>query len=99
MLEYTIRASANIYSKDTRNKLFFGTELKPQEYQWIDITRPWIGAPIQLADGTYSQSYRLGDISDVWKVNPLSGALFISDKLKYLGLIAEAVYDWNIGFG
>lgn len=90
VLEYTIRASANIYSKDTRNKLFFGTELKPQEYQWIDITRPWIGAPIQLADGTYSQSYRLGDISDVWKVNPLSGALFISDKLKYLGLIAEA---------
>ena len=32
----------------------------------------------------------MGDISDVWKVNPLSGALFISDKLKYLGLIAEA---------
>jgi len=90
VLEYTLRASGNIYSVDTRNKFFFGTEIKPQEYQWIDITRPWIGAPIQLADGSYSQSYRLGDISDVWKVNPLSGAFFISDKLKYLGLIAEA---------
>ena len=90
VVEYTLRASGNLYSKDTRNKLFFGTELKPQEYQWIDITRPWIGAPIQLADGSYSQSYRLGDISDVWKVNPVSGAFFVSDKLKYLGLIAEA---------
>lgn len=90
VIEYTLRASGNLYSKDTRNKLFFGTELKPQEYQWIDITRPWIGAPIQLSDGSYSQSYRLGDISDVWKVNPLMGAFFISDKLKYLGLIAEA---------
>ncbi len=90
VLEYTLRASGNLYSKDTRNKLFFGTELKPQEYQWIDITSPWIGAPIQLADGSFSQTYRLGDISDVWKVNPVSGALFISDKLKYLGLIAEA---------
>lgn len=90
VIEYTIRASGNLYSKDTRNKLFFGTELKPQEYQWIDITRPWIGAPIQLADGSYSQSFRLGDISDVWKVNPLMGAFFVSDKLKYLGLIAEA---------
>ena len=90
VLEYTLRASGNIYSKDTRNKLFFGTEIKPQEYQWVDITSPWIGAPIQLADGSFSQSYRLGDISDVWKVNPLMGAFFISDKLKYLGLIAEA---------
>lgn len=90
VLEYTLRASANLYSKDTRNKLFFGTEIKPQEYQWIDITRPWIGAPIQLADGSFSQSYRLGDISDVWKVNPVMGAFYISDKLKYLGLIAEA---------
>ena len=26
----------------------------------------------------------------MWKVNPLMGSLFISDKLKYLGLIAEA---------
>ncbi len=90
VLEYTLRASGNIYSKDTRNKFFFGTEIKPQEYQWIDITRPWIGAPILLADGNYSQSYRLGDISDVWKVKPLMGSFFASDKLKYLGLIAEA---------
>lgn len=90
VLEYTLRATGNIYSKDTRNKFFFGTEIKPQEYQWIDITRPWIGAPIQLSDGSFSQSYRLGDISDVWKVNPLMGAFYVSDKLKYLGLIAEA---------
>ncbi|MBC8047558.1 MAG: TonB-dependent receptor [Fimbriimonadaceae bacterium] len=90
VLEYTIKAAGSLYSKDTRNKLYFGTEIKPTELQWIDITRPWIGASIQLPNGDYTQSFRLGDISDVWKVNTLNGAFFISDKLKYLGLIAEA---------
>jgi outer membrane receptor protein involved in Fe transport len=64
-------------------------EIKPQEMQWIDITRPWIGAPIELPSGEFTQSFRLGDVSDVWKVNPLRGAFFISDKFKYLGLIAD----------
>lgn len=90
VIQYTLRATGNLYSRDTRNKLYFGTELVPQELQWIDITRPWIGAPLQLADGSLTQSFRLGDISDVWKVHSLSGAFYISDKLKYLGLIAEA---------
>lgn len=90
VLEYTVKAIGSLYSKDTRNKIYFGTEIKPSELQWIDITRPWIGAPIQLANGEYTQSFRLGDISDAWKVNTLSGAFFLSDKLKYLGLIAEA---------
>ena len=90
VLEYTIKATGSLYSKDTRNRLYFGGEIKPQEMQWIDITRPWIGAPVELANGEFTQSYRLGDLSDVWKVNPLMGSLFISDKLKYLGLIAEA---------
>ena len=90
VIEYTVKAAGSVYSKDTRNRLYFGGEIKPQEMQWIDITRPWIGAPIQLANGEFTQSYRLGDLSDVWKVNPLMGSLFISDKLKYLGLIAEA---------
>ncbi|MEZ5015282.1 MAG: TonB-dependent receptor [Chitinophagales bacterium] len=90
VVEYTLKATGSLYSANTRNRLFFGTEIKPQEYQWIDITRPWIGAPILLASGEYSQSYRLGDISDVWKVHPIGGATYISDKLKYLGLIAEA---------
>jgi len=87
--EYTMRASTNIYSSNTRNRLTLGMEITRQEMQWIDITRPWIGAPIKLADGQYTQSYRLGDLSDVWHVKPLKGAFYSSDKIQYLGLIAE----------
>ncbi len=87
--DFTLRALANIYSADTRNRLTVGMELSRQEMQWIDITRPWIGAPIQLPDGQFTQSFRLGDLSDVWKVTPVKGAFYVSDKIKYLGLIAE----------
>ncbi len=86
--EYTLRASANYYY-NANNKLSFGTEIKQQDMQWIDILRPWIGAPIILPDGQTSQSYRLGDYSDVWKVNPLRGAFYASNRIKYKGLIAE----------
>jgi len=87
--EYTLNATGTLYSMDTRNRLTFGTELKQQEMQWIDITRPWIGAPIQLPSGEFTQSFRLGDVSDVWKVTPVRGAFFVSDKFKYQGLIAD----------
>ena len=87
--EYTIKGSGTLYSKDTRNRFTFGFEAKPQEMQWIDITRPWIGAPIELPDGTFTQSFRLGDISDVWRVKPVRGAIFVADKFKYGGLIAD----------
>lgn len=90
VVEYTLKANCELYSQDARNRIFFGGEIKPQEYQWIDIVRPWIGAPIALANGSYSQTFRLGDISDVWHVKPLMGAFYGSDKLKYEGLIAEA---------
>lgn len=96
--EYTIILSGSIYSKDARNRLLFGTEFKQQDMQWIDIVRPWIGAPIQLPDGEYTQSFRLGDISDVWRVKPTKGAFFVSDKIKYLGLIAEVGFRLEYWF-
>lgn len=89
VLEYTAKLSGNFYSKDSRNRLTVGTEFKHQELQWIDISRPWIGAPIITADGDTSQSFRLGELSDVWRVKPTKGAFFVSDKIRYLGLIAE----------
>lgn len=87
--EYAFRAQATIYSKNTFNKLIIGTEVKRQDLQWIDITRPWIGAPIELASGETSQSFRLGDVSDVWRVQPVKGSLYVSDKIKYRGLVAD----------
>jgi len=90
VLEYTLKASGNYYYNSRGDRLIFGGEFKNQDLQWIDIIRPWIGAPIPLADGTFSQSFRLGDYSDVWRVQPKRGAFFVSNKLKYLGLVAEA---------
>ena len=87
---YKVRWNGALYSQDSRNTLNFGTELQRQYLQWIDITQPWVGAPIQLADGSYSQSFRLGNSSDVWEAIPYEGAVYLSDRFKYLGLIANA---------
>ncbi len=87
--EYTLKSSATFYSKNTSNRFYVGGELKRREMQWIDITRPWIGAPIQLPDGNYTQSFRLGDLSDAWHVVPVRGAFYVSDKYKFRGLIAD----------
>ncbi|MBC7383989.1 MAG: TonB-dependent receptor [Bacteroidia bacterium] len=86
--EYVLKPKATLFSKNSLNKLEFGFEAKFQEMLWIDIIRPWIGAPIQLADGSYSQTFRLGQQSDIWQVSPRRGGIFISDQIKYKGLIA-----------
>jgi hypothetical protein len=33
-------------------------------------------------------SRRLGSAFDIWQVNPAQGAFFVSDKIRYKGLIA-----------
>lgn len=87
--EYVAKATGNYFSKNSLNKLTFGFEMKFQEMLWIDIVKPWIGAPIQLADGTWSQTFRLGQQSDLWQVSPRRGGFFVSDQIKYKGLIAS----------
>lgn len=86
--EYTLRSAGNLYSKNARNTLTIGVEFKHQYLRWIDIKRPWIGAPIQLPDGSFSQSFRLGEQSDIWEVKPQHFSMYFSDKYKFLGLVA-----------
>ncbi len=86
--EYSVKAQGNLISKNSLNKLTFGFEMKMQEMQWIDIIRPWVGAPLPLAGGGESQTFRLGQQSDIWKVSPQRGGFFITDQIKYKGLIA-----------
>ena len=93
--EYTIGGNLSYYSKNAKNKLQIGTDVKLQEMQWIDIVRPWIGAPINLPDGSTTQSFRLGDYSDIWKVNPTLGSIYVTDRLKYIGLIAEVGFRFE----
>ncbi|MFN4084214.1 MAG: TonB-dependent receptor [Bacteroidia bacterium] len=86
--EYVAKAQGNITSRNSLNKFTFGFEMKFQDMLWIDVIRPWIGAPIQLADGSFSQTFRLGQQSDLWQVSPRRGGFYVTDQIKYKGLNA-----------
>jgi outer membrane receptor protein involved in Fe transport len=61
-----------------------GFEHKSSEYQWVDILNPWVGAPLSPGE----PSRRLGSASDIWAVKPWLGAFFVSDRIRYKGLVA-----------
>lgn len=84
--EITLRATYTRFSDDKNNRLSAGFEAKFNDYQWIDIIRPWVGAPIG-EDGTSTN--RLGESSDIWQVSPRRGALFGTQQIRYRGLIAN----------
>lgn len=86
--EYTFKTKFTRYSKSQKNKLSFGVEHKQTEYQWVDVTKPWIGAPIQINDSTTSPSTSVGSSNDIWSVKPFNGGFFVSDEIRYRGIIA-----------
>ncbi len=86
--ELTLRATYAHFSASKNSRLDAGLELKFNDYQWIDVIRPWVGAPVgtgEQATGTR----RLGESSDVWRVKPRRGALFSTGQVRYRGLIAN----------
>ncbi len=85
--EITIRGTYSLFSENKNNRLDAGFEAKLNDYQWIDIERPWVGAPIGGEDG--SQTNRLGESSDIWRVKPRRGAVFATQQVRYRGLIAN----------
>ncbi len=85
--ELTLKATYTRFSASKNNRLEAGFEAKFNEYQWIDVVRPWVGAPIGSGEGT--STGRLGESADVWKVRPQRGALFATTQLRYQGLIAN----------
>jgi outer membrane receptor protein involved in Fe transport len=87
--EITVRSSYTKLFGGQQNQLVIGIESKFNDYQWIDITRPWIGAPIRIDENTVSETFRVGENFDAWRVKPKRGALFITDKIRYNGLIAN----------
>jgi outer membrane receptor protein involved in Fe transport len=87
--ELTLRGTYTLFSADRNVRTELGFEHKGNDYQWIDVVRPWIGAPIVTAGGDTTTSNRLGQSSDVWRVKPQRGALFSSGQIRYRGLIAN----------
>lgn len=86
--EFTLRAKATWSDPKKVHFASFGFEHKMQDMQWMDVIRPWVGAPIQLADGSFTPSSRIGSENDIWAVRPHNGALFVQDEIRYKGIIA-----------
>ncbi|MFT5158326.1 MAG: outer membrane receptor protein involved in Fe transport, partial [Bacteroidia bacterium] len=87
--EYTIKASIKYYPKSERNQFTFGFEHKFNEYQWVDVYKPWVGAPIRINDSITTPSISIGSSNDIWSVKPNNGGLYITDKITYKGIIAN----------
>ncbi len=86
--EYTLRATYTRFSVSKEHRTSIGLEAKFNDYQWIDVIRPWVGAPIGDEEGA-TQTNRLGESSDIWRVKPKRGALFATHQVRYRGLIAN----------
>ncbi|MGA7303676.1 MAG: carboxypeptidase-like regulatory domain-containing protein [Rhodothermales bacterium] len=87
--ELTLRATYTRFSTSKNFRLNTGFEWKFNDYQWIDIIRPWVGAPIITASGDTTRSNRLGQSSDIWRVKPWRGGFFGTGQMRYRGLIAN----------
>jgi outer membrane receptor protein involved in Fe transport len=87
--ELVAKGSFNQFFADRSNQITFGFDFKFNDYQWIDITSPWIGAPIEVAPGEFSDIERVGERFDAWRVKPKRGAIYVTDKVRYQGLIAD----------
>ena len=87
--EWTVKGSFTRYTASKTGQITLGFESKFNDYQWIDIIRPWVGAPIITAAGDTTRSNRLGQSSDIWRVRPARGAVFLTNQLRYRGLIAN----------
>jgi outer membrane receptor protein involved in Fe transport len=86
--EITLKTKFSYFSKNKVHLMNFGVEHQEQEYQWIDVVRPWVGAPIQINDTLTYASNRIGESNDIWKVKPATGGIFYQDEIKYKGIIA-----------
>lgn len=87
--EYTFKAKADYIPANSAHYFSFGWKHQEKAYQWIDVNKPWIGAPIQIDENTSTKATRLGRSSDVWQVKPATGSFFVSDRIRYKGITAN----------
>jgi outer membrane receptor protein involved in Fe transport len=87
--ELTVKLKFNYYPKNKYHQISFGTEYKRSAYQWADVTRPWVGAPIKINDTLSTPSISVGSSSEIWSVVPISGGIYFQDRIVYKGIIAN----------
>ena len=62
--ELTLRLTYTRFSASKNNRIDAGFDFKFNDYQWIDVIRPWVGAPVGTGEGA-SSTNRLGESSDI----------------------------------
>lgn len=87
--ELTFKGSLSYFPNNQKHQFKFGFEHKFNDYQWVDVSRPWVGAPIQINDSVSTPSISIGSSNDIWRVKPNNGGLYITDRIKYKGIIAS----------
>ncbi|MEZ4687624.1 MAG: hypothetical protein R3B47_16645 [Bacteroidia bacterium] len=93
--EYTVKSKFTYKTEDKVHYISLGFEHKEQTYQWIDVDRPWVGAPIQINDTLSTPSTSIGRSNDVWKASPATGGIFVQDEIRYQGIIATLGVRFN----
>jgi outer membrane receptor protein involved in Fe transport len=86
--EYTISTKLTRFSVNQKSKLTMGIDHKMQHLQWVDVTSPWVGAAIQINDSVTSPTTSVGSSNDIWEVKPFNGGIYVSDEIRYRGIIA-----------
>ncbi len=86
--ELTLKGTFTQFSESKNSRVDAGFEIKLNDYQWIDVVRPWVGAPVGTGEQATSTN-RLGESSDIWRVKPRRGALYSTSQIRYRGLIAN----------
>jgi outer membrane receptor protein involved in Fe transport len=86
--DYTVKAKVGYYPENKTHRYSFGFEHHFQEYQWTDVYKPWVGAPIVINDTLTTPSTSIGVSSDIWNVKPSNGALYAQDVITYKGIVA-----------
>lgn len=92
--EYSLNLKAT-WIPNQSNEVSFGVQNKFTEYQWVDVSRPWVGAPIRINDSVSTQSVSIGASNDIWAVRPIQTGLFVQDRLTYKGIIATLGLRFN----
>lgn len=85
--EYTVNLKAT-HIPNKSNEITFGWQNTFKEYQWVDVSRPWVGAPIRIDENTTTPNLSIGSSNDIWAVKPIEGGFFAQDKIIYKGIIA-----------
>ncbi len=93
--EYTFKGKVAFYPNNEVHEFIAGVEHKELEYQWSDVARPWVGAPIQLSETESTPSISIGSSSEIWNVKPRNGGIFIQDKISYKSINATLGLRYN----